>query len=117
MIQTLIKLLQPEQQPNSEQTADNISVSPSIANAVLSESFLQSLDWWQLYKVAEPLVANITDKRLHEKILEIFPLEKGQEYVGSLCNHYRGRLKHEGKFALLDQLCKNSMKRLIVGLS
>jgi hypothetical protein len=40
MIQTLIKLLQPEQQPNSKQTADNISVSPSIANAVLAAVIL-----------------------------------------------------------------------------
>ena len=88
-----------------------------VGNNLLSPAFLQSLDWWQLYKVAEPLVANISDKKLHEKLLEIFPLEQGQEYVGSLCNHYRGRLKHEGKFALIDQMCSNSMRRLIVGLS
>lgn len=88
-----------------------------VGNNVLSPAFLQSLDWWQLYKVAEPLVANISDKKLYEKLLEIYPLEEGQEYVGSLCNHYRGRLKHEGKFALIDQMCSNSMRRLIIGLS
>lgn len=94
------------------------STSPAIVgNNVLSPAFLQSLDWWQLYKVAEPLVAKISDKKLHEKLLEIYPLEEGREYVGSLCNHYRGRLKHEGKFALIDQMCSNSMRRLIIGLS
>ena len=88
-----------------------------VGNNLLSPAFLQSLDWWQLYKIAEPLVAKISDKKLHEKLLEIFPLQEGQEYVGSLCNHYRGRLKHEGKFALIDQMCSNSMRSLIIGLS
>jgi len=36
MNQKLNKELSPEPQPNSEQTADNISVSPSIANAMLA---------------------------------------------------------------------------------
>lgn len=95
-----------------------ISTSPAIVgNNVLSPDFIQSLDWWQLYKVVEPLVVKISDKQLHEKLLDIFPLEEGQEYVGSICNHYRGRLKHEGKFALIDQMCSNSMRRLIIGLS
>lgn len=40
-------------------------------------AILKSLDWWQLYKLAEPLVAKISDKKLHEKLLEIFPLEEG----------------------------------------
>lgn len=98
------------------------SVQPStesaiVGNNVLLPAFLQSLDWSQLYKVVEPFVAKISDNKLHEKLLEIYPLEEGQEYVGSLCNHYRGRLKHEGKFALIDQMCSNSMRRLIVGLS
>ena len=88
-----------------------------VGNNVLSPAFLQSLDWWQLHKVAEPLVAKISDKKLHEKLLEIFPLDEGQEYVGSLCNHYRGRLKREGKESLINQMCSNSMRRLIVGLS
>ena len=101
---------------------NSTNVQPSteaaiVGNNVLSPASLQSLDWWQLYKVAEPLVAKISDKKLHEKLLEIYPLEEGQEYVGSLCNHYRGRLKHEGKFALIDQMCSNSMRRLIIGLS
>ena len=101
---------------------NSTNVQPSteaaiVGNDLLSPAFLQSLDWWQLYKVAEPLVAKISEKKLHEKLLEIFPLEEGQEYVGSLCNHYRARLKHEGKFALIDQMCSNSMRRLIVGLS
>lgn len=94
------------------------STSPAIVgNNVLSPAFLKSLDWWQLHKVAVPLVAKISEKQLHEKLLEIYPLEEGQEYVGSLCNHYRGRLKHEGKFSLIDQMCSNSMRRLIIGLS
>lgn len=88
-----------------------------VGNNLLSPAFLQSLDWWQLYKVAEPLVEKISDKKLHEKLIEIFPLEEGQEYVGSLCNHYRGRLKHEGKESLVNQMCSNSMRRLIIGLS
>ena len=96
---------------------DKNNFNATIGNTVLSPAFLQSLDWWKLYKVAESLVANISDKKLHEKLLEIFPLEEGQEYIGSLCNHYRGRLKHEGKFALIDQMCSNSMRRLIIGLS
>lgn len=78
---------------------------------------LQGLDWYQLHKIAEPLVTTITDKQLHEKLLEIFPLNDGQEYIGSLCNHYRGRLKHEGKESLVSQMCSNSMRRLIIGLS
>ena len=94
----------------------DIENSTSVA-VVLSTAFLQSLDWWQLYKIAEPLVAKVSDKKLHEKLLEIFPLEEGQEYVGSLCNHYRGRLKNEGKFALLDQMCSNSMRHLIIWLA
>ena len=96
-------------QPSTEATI--------IGNNVLSPAFLQSLDWWQLYKVAEPLVAKFSDKNLHEKLLEIYPLNEGQEYVGSLCNHYRGRLKNEGKEALINQMCSNSMRRLILGLS
>ena len=94
-----------------------ITEAAIVGNNVLLPAFLQSLDWSQLYKVVEPFVAKISDKKLHEKLLEIYPLEEGQEYVGSLCNHYRGRLKHEGKFALIDQMCSNSMRRLIVGLS
>ncbi len=88
----------------------------NIGNVLLSAAFLQSLDWWQLYKVAEPLVAKISDKKLHEKLLEIYPLDEGQEYVGSLCNHYRGRLKQEGKESLVNQMCNKSMIRLIIGL-
>jgi hypothetical protein len=82
----------------------------------LTPAYLQSLDWWQLYKTAKTLVANITDKELNEKLMEIFTLEDGQEYIGSLCNHYRGRLKNEGKNALIEQMCSNSMRRLIIGL-
>jgi hypothetical protein len=96
---------------------DNVMPRSLTANNLLSPAFLQSLDWWQLYKVAEPLVAKICDKKLHEKLLEIYPIEEGQEYVGSLCNHYRGRLRNEGKFALIDQMCSNSMRHLILGLS
>lgn len=99
-------------------TNDDLSTKPAIdGNNVLSPAFLQSLDWWQLYKVAEPLVAKISEKKLHEKLIEIFPLEEGQEYIGSLCNHYRGRLKHEGKESLVNQMCSNSMRRLIIELS
>ena len=99
-------------------TSDQPSTEAAIVgNNVLLPDFLQSLDWWQLYKVVEPFVAKISDKKLHEKLLEIYPLEEGQEYVGSLCSHYRGRLKREGKFALIDQMCSNSMRRLIVWLS
>lgn len=101
---------------------NSTNVQPStktaiVVNNLLSPAFLQSLDWWQLHKVAEPLVAKISDEKLHEKLLEIFPLEEGKEYVGSLCNHYRGRLKHEGKESLINQMCSNSMRRLIIGLS
>lgn len=101
---------------------NSINIQPSTSttiegNNLLSPASLQSLDWYQLHKVAEPLVTKISDKKLHEKLLEIFPVEEGQEYVGSLCNHYRGRLKHEGKESLINQMCSNSMRRLITGLS
>jgi hypothetical protein len=87
------------------------------SNNLLSPDYLRALDWWELFKVAKSLVANIPDKKIHDKLIVIFPLEDGQEYFGSLCNHYRGRLKHEGKFALIEQMCSNSMRRLIIGLS
>lgn len=97
--------------------ADNSTSASVEANPMLSDAFLAPLDWWQIYKIAEPLVSGISDKELYVKLLEIFPIKNGEEYIGSLCNHYRGRLKNEGKFALINQMCKNSLKRLIKGLS
>ncbi len=77
---------------------------------------LESLNWHEVHKIANKLVDKISKKQLHEKLIEIFPLNEGQEYIGSLANHYRGRLKHEGKESLIDQMCKKSLIRLINGL-
>lgn len=71
----------------------------------------------KIHKIAESLVEKTSDKELHEKLIKIFPLEEGQKYIDSLCTHYRGRLKHEGKDSLIVQMCSNSLRRLIVGLS
>ena len=86
-------------------------------NPMLSVAFLQGLGWYELQPIAIDLIGQITDTQLHEKLLEIYPLEEGQQYVGSLSNHYRGRLKNEGKESLVNQMCNNSMRRLIIGLS
>jgi hypothetical protein len=78
---------------------------------------LENLGWYQLYPLAVQSVASLSDKELHDRLLQIFPFNEGEEYVGSLVNHYRGRLKQEGKESLINQMCSNSLKRLIIELS
>ncbi len=94
---------------------DTQKVNP-YRDTLLSDDFLKSLNWYDLQPIAMDLATSISKEELHIKLLEIFPLAAGQEYVGSLANHYRGRLKHEGVDSLVNQLCKNSMRRLIIGL-
>ena len=77
---------------------------------------LESLNWYEINKIAKQKVDKISKKELHEKLIEIFPLNEGQDYIGSLANHYRGRLKYEGKDSLIEQMCKKSLIRLINGL-
>jgi hypothetical protein len=96
---------------------DNLLTSASLEqNGLLPAAFIQSLSWYDLQPIAMNLVSQIADKQLYEKLLEIYPLEEGQQYVGSLVNHYRGRLKNDGKENLVNQMCNNSMRRLIIGL-
>lgn len=102
---------------NKEQKVQNQHVSQHSSNEMLSAAFLQTLGWYDLQPIAMNLVSQITDKQLHEKLLEIYPLEEGQEYIGSLVNHYRGRLKNEGKESFVNQMCNKSMRRLIIRLS
>jgi hypothetical protein len=96
--------------------ADSIPSASLEQNGLLSAAFIQSLSWYDLQPIAMNLVSQIADKQLYEKLLEIYPLEEGQQYVGSLVNHYRGRLKNDGKENLVNQMCNNSMRRLIIGL-
>ena len=86
-------------------------------NPLLSAAFLDTLGWYDLQPIAMSLVSEISDKELHDKLIEIYPLQDGQQYVGSLVNHFRGRLKHEGKESLVNQMCNNSMRHLIIGVS
>ena len=78
---------------------------------------LKPMIWLDLHNIAERAVASLTKEQLHDKLIEIFPLENGQEYVGSLPNHFRGKLKYGGIESLVAQLDSNSLRRLIIGLN
>jgi hypothetical protein len=74
---------------------------------------LNQLDWWELKPIAFEEVNTITKTKLMEALLVAFPLEEGENYQGSLANHYRGRLKYEGKDSLIGQMCNSGMRKLI----
>ena len=74
---------------------------------------LTSKNWWELFAIAEVLVEKLSQKQLHDKLLEIFPPIQNQE---TLAIHYQSRLKRQGKTALIEQMCSNSLRRLICNL-
>ena len=70
----------------------------------------------ELMKTAKAL--KLDYKSLYEAMQEIFPLQEGQEYIGSLANHFRGKLKtYKNVDDLIECLCNNSLKQIITHFS
>ena len=78
---------------------------------------MENKTWHEWHTIAMNAVSKISKKQIHIMLIDIFPVMEGEDYIGSLANHYRGRLKYEGKESLIDQMCANSLKRLIKGLT
>ena len=82
-----------------------------------TEESLSGFTLHELHLTATYLAGKITKAELHDKLLDAFPLKTGQEYIGSLANHFRGRLKYDGVEDLIDRMDKCSLRCLIIGLS
>jgi hypothetical protein len=84
---------------------------------VMSSEQLKNLNWHELQKIFAPMVEAIPQDELHNALIEIFPLKEGENYIGSMANHYRGRLKREGKESFVRQMSHDSMCKIIVYFS
>ena len=62
------------------------------------------------------MVTKMSKEELMDAILNAFPLEENEEYVGSLANHFRGRLKYDGAEVLIRSMCNVSLRQLIIYL-
>jgi hypothetical protein len=83
----------------------------------MSSEELKNLNWHELQKIFAPMIEAIPQQYLLNALIEIFPLKEGESYIGSLANHYRGRLKCEGKESLVKQMCSDSMCEIILYFS
>lgn len=75
------------------------------------------LTWFQIHDRVSIAIKGLPKQVIHDAILEIFPLNEGQEYIGSLANHYRGRLRHEGIDSLFNQMCSYSLTQFLTWLT
>lgn len=55
----------------------------------------------------------LNKKTLFADLENIFPLADGQPYFGSLCNHYRGKIKSHGIDGLIESMCNNALRKVI----
>lgn len=70
----------------------------------------------ELMKTAKAL--KISYKSLYEAMQDIFPLNEGQNYIGSLANHFRGKLKnYKNVDDFIECLCNNSLTQIITHFS
>lgn len=70
----------------------------------------------QLEAMLLKMVTKMSKEELMDAILNAFPLEENKEYVGSLANHFRGRLKYDGAEVLIRSMCNVSLRQLIIYL-
>lgn len=70
----------------------------------------------ELMKKAKAL--KLSYKSLYDAMQDIFPLNEGQEYIGSLANHFRGKLKtYKNVDDFIECLSNNSLKQIITHFS
>lgn len=55
----------------------------------------------------------INRKTFKDDLIKIFPVNEGQPYIGSLCNHFRGKIVSGGIDYLIEEMDNYSLRKVI----